>query len=246
MRKIKTQKQIIEISKMAELISELLKKSLSWVVPGISTFSLDAMIEAEINRMGVSGPCKGYGGFPAVSCISVNDQVTHGIPDDTLFKEGDIVDIDLVIERNGYFADCSKTIGVGNISKEASRLISVTEECLRRGIKAARPGNRLGDVGHAIQSHAERNSYSVVRNYTGHFIGLDMHEDPMVANYGNPNTGLELKPGMIFCIEPMINQGSRHVVTEGWIARTRDGKLSSRCEHMVLITESGNKVLTSH
>jgi methionyl aminopeptidase len=206
---IKSQKEIIEISKMAELISRLLQKSLSWVSPGMSTFALDAMIEAEIDRMGVVGPCKGYEGFPAVSCLSVNDQVTHGIPDGTRLQEGDIIDIDLVIEKNGYFADCSKTIGVGKISKEASRLMSVTEECLSRGIKAAMPGNTLGDVGFAIQSHAESNSYSVVRNYTGHFIGLDMHEDPMVANYGTPHKGMELKPGMIFCIEPMINQGSR-------------------------------------
>ena len=246
MRKIKTHQQIAEISRMAELISQLLQRSLSWVTPGISTFVLDARIEAEMGRMGVVGPCKGYHGFPSVSCISVNDQVTHGIPDDTLLQDGDIIDIDLVIEKNGYFADCSKTVGVGGISKEASRLISVTEECLSLGIKAAKPGNTLGDVGFAIQSHAESNQYSVVREYTGHFIGLDMHEDPMVANYGKPHKGLVLKPGMILCIEPMINQGSRHVITEGWVARTRDGKLSSRCEHMVLITKTGNKVLTSH
>ena len=243
---IKTQKEIIEISKMAGLISQLLQKSLSWVSPGMTTFALDAMIEAEIDRMGVVGSCKGYAGFPAVSCLSVNDQVTHGIPDDTLLKEGDIIDIDLVIEKNGYFADCSKTIGVGKISKEASHLVSVTEECLSRGIKAAIPGNTLGDIGFAIQSHAERFRFSVVRDYTGHFIGLDMHEEPMVANYGTPHKGMELKPGMIFCIEPMINQGRRDVTIRGWDARTCDGKLSSRCEHMVLITKTGNKVLTSH
>ncbi len=243
---IKTQKQIVEISKMAELISQLLKKSLSWVRPGMTTFELDAKIEAEINRMGVKGPCKGYEGFPAVSCLSVNDQVTHGVPDGTLLREGDLIDIDLVIEKNGYYADCSKTVGVGTISEEAARLVSVAEECLRLGIQAAIPGNTLGDVGFAIQSHAEKNRFSVVRDYTGHFIGLDMHEDPLVANYGTPRRGLKLKPGMIFCIEPMINQGLRGVTTRGWDARTCDGKLSSRCEHMVLITKTGNKVLTSH
>lgn len=243
---IKKQREIIEISKMAELISQLLQKSLSWVQPGMTTFELDAMIEAEIVRMGVVGPCKGYEGFPAVSCLSVNDQVTHGVPDNTLLKEGDIIDIDLVIEKNGFYADCSKTIGVGKISKEASHLLSVTEECLSRGIQAALPGNTLGDVGFAIQSHAESNQYSVVRDYTGHFIGLEMHEEPMVANYGIPHKGVKLKPGMIFCIEPMINQGFHGVTTQGWDARTCDGKLSSRCEHMVLITKTGNKVLTSH
>lgn len=243
---IKTKREIIEISKMAEQISQLLEKSLSWVRPGMTTFELDAKIEAEMNRMGVIGSCKGYSGFPAVSCISVNDQVTHGVPDSTRLKEGDLVDIDLVIEKNGYFADCSKTIGVGKISKEASRLVAVTEECLSRGIKAAVPGNTLGDVGFAIQSHAESNNYSVVRDYTGHFIGRSMHEEPMVANHGTPHKGVKLKPGMIFCIEPMINQGLKEVTTRGWDARTCDGKLSSRCEHMVLITKTGNKVLTSH
>jgi methionyl aminopeptidase len=243
---IKTKKEIVEISKMADLISQLLQKSLSWVRPGITTFDLDAMIEAEMDRMGVIGSCKGYEGFPAVSCLSVNDQITHGVPDGTLLKEGDIIDVDLVIEKNGYFADCSKTIGVGKISEEATRLISVTEECLSRGIKAARPGNTLGDIGYAIQSHAERSHFSVVRDFSGHFIGLDMHEDPLVENCGTPHKGMKLKPGMIFCIEPMINQGLRGVTMRGWDARTCDGQLSSRCEHMVLITKTGNKVLTSH
>lgn len=242
---IKTQNEIVEISKMAGLIAQLLQKSISWVKPGMTTLALDAMIEAEIVRMGVTGPCKGYSGFPAVSCLSVNDQVTHGIPDHTVLKEGDIIDIDLVIEKNGYFADTSKTIGVGKISAEATRLISITEECLSRGIKAAKPGNTLGDIGFAIQNHAESNHYSVVRDFAGHFIGLDMHEEPLVENCGTPHRGMKLKPGMIFCIEPMINQGLSGVVTRGWDARTRDGKLSSRCEHMVLITKNGNKVLTS-
>jgi methionyl aminopeptidase len=243
---IKTQDEIVEISKMAEQISRLLQKSLSWVRPGMTTLALDAMIEAEIGRMGVHGPCKGYAGFPAVSCLSVNDQVTHGVPDDTRLKEGDLIDIDLVIEKNGYFADCSKTIGVGKISEEAARLVSVTEECLSRGIQAAQPGNTLGDIGFAIQSHAENNHYSVVKDYAGHFIGRAMHEEPMVENCGVPHRGMTLKPGMIFCIEPMINQGRRGVITRGWDARTRDGKLSSRCEHMVLITPTGHQVLTSH
>jgi methionyl aminopeptidase len=243
---IKTQNEITEISKMAELISQLLQKSLSWVRPGITTFELNAMIEAEINRMGVTGPCKGYAGFPAVACISVNDQVTHGVPDGTVLKNGDLVDIDLVIEKNGYFADCSKTIGVGEISEEAARLVAVTEECLSEGIKAAKPGNTLGDIGYAIQRHAEKNNFSVVRDYTGHFIGRAMHEEPAVENRGIRRRGTKLKPGMIFCIEPMINQGHWDVTTRGWDARTTDGKLSSRCEHMVLITKTGNKVLTSH
>ncbi|MGL1892084.1 MAG: type I methionyl aminopeptidase [Spirochaetaceae bacterium] len=243
---IKTTKEIKEISIMAELITDLINKSLSWVKPGITTLELDRLIEEEMNKMGVSGPCKGYYGFPCVSCISVNEYVTHGIPNDRELLEGDIVDIDLVIERNGYYSDCSRTIGVGKISKDAQKLIDTTEECLFNGIKAAIPGNTLGDVGYAIQSHAESNGYTVVREYSGHFIGLDMHESPSVTNHGTPGVGEVLKPGMIFCIEPMINQGRRAITDRNWVTKTRDGKLSSRCEHMVLITETGNKVLTGH
>ncbi|MBN2617857.1 MAG: type I methionyl aminopeptidase [Spirochaetales bacterium] len=243
---IKTAKEIKEITIMADMLTELILKSISWVKPGISTGELDRMIENEMKLMGVTGPCKGYHGFPCVSCLSVNSSVTHGIPDSRLLQDGDILDIDLVIERNGFFADCSRTIAVGNISAEAQRLITVTEECLFKGIKAAVPGNTLGDIGFAIQSHAESNGYSVVREYCGHFIGLEMHESPSVTNYGTPGTGEVLKPGMIFCIEPMINQGRRAITDRNWVTKTRDGKLSSRCEHMVLITEDGNKILTKH
>ena len=198
MAMIKTEKEIKEISVMADLISELITKSLSWVKPGITTMELDQMIEAEMKNMGVNGPCKGYYGFPCVSCLSVNDYVTHGIPDNRELQDGDIIDIDLVIERNGYFSDCSRTIGVGEISEEARHLIDTTEECLFKGIHAALPGNKLGDIGFAVQSHAESNGYSVVREYSGHFIGLEMHESPSVVNYGNPGTGEKLLPGMIF------------------------------------------------
>lgn len=246
MAMIKTDKEIKEITIMADLMTTLITKSLSWVKPGLTTLELDKMIEDEMDNMGVTGPCKGYHGFPSVSCLSVNSIVTHGIPDDRALEEGDIIDIDLVIERNGYFSDCSRTIGVGKISPEAERLVKTTEECLFRGIKAAQPGNTLGDIGFAIQSHAESNGYSVVREYCGHFIGLEMHESPSVTNYGTPGIGEVLKPGMIFCIEPMINMGRRAIRDKNWVTKTRDGKLSSRCEHMVLITETGNKILTNH
>lgn len=246
MAMIKTDKEIKEISKMANLVSELITKSLSWVVPGITTLELDKKIEDEMARMGVNGPCKGYHGFPCVSCISVNDSVTHGIPDSRVLENGDIVDIDIVIERDGYYGDCSRTVAVGEISKDAQRLIDVTEECLSLGVKAAKPGNTIGDIGYAIQSHAESNGYSIVREYCGHFIGLSMHEAPSVPNYGTAGAGEVLKPGMIFCIEPMVNQGRRAIRDKNWVTKTRDGKLSSRCEHMVLITETGNKILTNH
>ncbi len=246
MAEIKTDKDIKEISIMADLITELINKSLAWVKPGMTTRELDRKIEKEMGRMGVNGPCKGYHGYPCVSCLSVNDSVTHGIPDRRKLQDGDILDIDLVIERNGYYSDCSRTIGVGKISPEAQRLIDVTEECLFKGIDAAQPGNTLGDIGFAIQGHAESHGYSIVREYCGHFIGLKMHESPSVKNYGRPGDGDVLKPGMIFCIEPMVNQGKRYIRDNNWVTKTKDGKLSSRCEHMVLITETGNQILTGH
>lgn len=241
---IKTSTQIEEIRKMALVVSELLQYSLEQVQAGMTTFELDLIIERKMEQLGVTGPCKGYHGYPAVSCLSVNDQVTHGIPDQTMLREGDIIDVDLVIERDGYYADVSRTIGIGPISEEARRLIHVTEECLQVGIKAVAPGSTLGDVGHAIQTHAEKNGYSVVRDYSGHFIGLAMHEEPLVPNFGKKRKGPVLKPGMVFCIEPMINAGNYQVLTMGWDARTMDHSLSSRCEHMVLVTADGHEVLT--
>ncbi len=245
MSKVKTEQQISEIRKMAKEISNLLEYSLSLIVLGRSTLEVDRQIELKMKQMGVTGSCKGYEGYPTVSCLSVNDQVTHGVPDSRILQEGDIVDIDLVIERNGYFSDMSRTVAVGNISTAAEKLIKTTEVCLLRAIQQVKPGNTLGDIGYAIESHANRNGYSVADGYTGHFIGLSMHESPMVTNTGKKGKGLKLKPGMIFCIEPMINEGRSEVNTVGWDARTADGKLSSRCEHMVLVTKNGHEVLTS-
>ena len=241
---IKNSEQIAAIRTLAGELSELLAWSLGQVRAGITTQAIDMHIETRMREMGVRGPCKGYHGFPTVSCISVNSQVTHGLPDGTILREGDLVDIDIVIERHGYFADMSRTITVGEASPQAQKLIRTTEECLAYGISAARPGGTLGDIGAAIQNHAEKNGYSVVRDYCGHFIGIAMHEDPLVPNFGKKGRGTKLQPGMILCIEPMINEGSWQVITRGWDARTADGKLSSRCEHMVLITPTGHEVLT--
>ncbi|MFP4363823.1 MAG: type I methionyl aminopeptidase [Spirochaetia bacterium] len=241
---IKTPEQITHIKELADVLSDLLEFSLSHVKPGISTIELDRIIEEKMDELQVTGPCKGYHGFPCVSCISVNDQVTHGIPDETVLNNGDIVDIDLVIQRNGYFADMSKTIPVGPIPEDVKKLVLTAEECLEKGISKVKPGNHIGDIGFAIQDHAEKNGYSVVREYTGHFIGLEMHEDPLVPNRGKKKRGLRLKPGMVLCIEPMINMGRYEVITRGWDARTFDGKYSSRCEHMVLVTQDGHEILT--
>lgn len=245
---VKTDDQIGHIRKLAAVISEILSESIGLIRPGMSTRELDAAIEAVMARRGVNGPCKGYCGFPAVSCISVNDMVTHGIPDDTVMALGDIVDVDIVIEKDGFFADVSRTVGIGRIAEKAKRLIGVTEECMYRAIDIIKPGATLGDIGFTIQSHAETHGYSVVRDFCGHFIGTDMHEGPPILNYGRLRAGMRLEAGMILCVEPMINEGRRGVVSDesGWNARTRDGKLSSRCEHMVLVTPSGHEILTHH
>jgi methionyl aminopeptidase len=241
---IKSAEQIAAIRQLAHLLSEILAWSLTLAVPGVRTLAIDAAIEKRMRELGVRGPCKGYHGFPTVSCISVNDQVTHGIPDQTLLREGDIVDIDIVIERHGYFADMSRTVPVGRAGDAALRLIRIAEECLAYGIAAAKNGGFLGDIGYAIQRHAEKNGYTVADDYCGHFVGIAMHENPLIPNIGKKGRGLRLEPGMILCIEPMINEKSREVTTRGWDARTSDGGLSSRCEHMVLITPRGGEVLT--
>jgi len=245
---VKTATQIGHIRKLAVTISEILAESIGLVRPGLSTRELDAAIEAIMARRGVNGPCKGYEGFPAVSCISVNEVVTHGKPDGRVLALGDIVDIDLVIEKGGFFADVSKTVAVGRLEGVALRLVTMAEECLEAGLAVVRPGATLGDIGFAVQSRAEGAGFSVVREFCGHFIGTDMHEGPPVLNYGRPGTGLRLEPGMILCVEPMINEGRRAITVDpdGWNTRTRDGKLSSRCEHMVLVTENGHEVLTRH
>jgi len=248
MNLIKTPKQIRSIKELGNTVSNILQESLLFIKPGMSTLELDSKIEQLMKKAGVSGPCKGFEGYKHVSCISINDCITHGVPGKDIIREGDIVDIDIVIEKNGFYADVSKTVGVKQISEDAKQIITTAEQCLTEGIKQVRPGAKLGDIGFVIQSHAQSNGYSVVREYCGHFIGQAMHEGPQVCNYGKLNNGFELQSGMILCIEPMINEGRRSVKhdKDGWTARTRDGKLSSRCEHMVLVTKTGSEVLTKH
>jgi methionyl aminopeptidase len=245
---VKTANQAKHIAFLASIISEILSESISMIKPGMTTFELDQEIERLLLKHKVNGPCKGYERFPAISCLSVNSFVTHAIPDNTVLKIGDIIDIDLVIEKDGYFADVSKTVGIGVISDVASRLIKTAEECMYKAIALISPQCTLGDIGFAVQSHAETNGFSVVREYCGHFIGTAMHEGPSILNYGTPNHGLRLEAGMILCIEPMINEGRRGVISDpsGWNTRTRDGKLSSRCEHMVLVTREGHRIITKH
>lgn len=248
MKLIKTAKKINQIKDLAVIISDILNESLLSIKIGMTTSELDSIIEGLMTKAGVSGPCKGYEGYPNVSCLSVNDCITHGIPNKSTIQNGDIIDIDIVIERNGFFADVSKSVGVGTISDNARKIMTTSEECLVQGIKQVRHGAHLGDIGFVIQSHAQSAGYSIVREYCGHFIGEAMHEGPHISNYGTPNDGFVLQEGMILCIEPMINEGRRSIKhdSDGWTARTRDGQLSSRCEHMVLVTKNGHEVLTRH
>lgn len=215
---------------------------------GMSTMQVNDLVDAFIvDDLRARPASKGQYGYAYALNASRNHVVCHGVPSpDELLKDGDIVNFDITLEKNGYIADSSKTYLVGEVAAPARRLVQVTYEAMWKGIKAVRPGARLGDVGHAIQRHAERNGYSVVREYCGHGIGREMHELPQVLHWGKPQTGLVLREGMVFTIEPMLNQGRRGVQTEddGWTVVTRDGKLSAQFEHTVAVTRHGVRVLT--
>jgi len=215
---------------------------------GMSTMQVNDLIDNLIvNELKARPASKGQYGYAYALNASRNNVVCHGVPSTTdILQSGDIVNFDITLEKNGYIADSSKTYLVGEVSPLAKRLVQVTYEAMWKGIKAVRPGARLGDVGHAIERHARRNGYSVVREYCGHGIGREMHEDPQVLHWGKPQTGLLLREGMVFTIEPMINQGRHSVRTEedGWTVVTRDGQLSAQFEHTVAVTQNGVQVLT--
>ncbi|NVD74295.1 type I methionyl aminopeptidase [Duganella sp. BJB1802] len=215
---------------------------------GMSTMQVNDMVDSLIvNELQARPASKGQYGYAYALNASRNSVVCHGVPSHTEFlQDGDIVNFDITLEKNGFIADSSKTYLVGDVAPLAKRLVQVTYEAMWRGIRAVRPGARLGDVGHAIERHARRNGYSVVREYCGHGIGREMHEPPQVLHWGKPKTGLVLQEGMVFTIEPMLNQGRRAVRTEddGWTVVTMDGKLSAQFEHTVAVTRSGVQVLT--
>lgn len=214
--------------------------------PGITTKELDQIAEDFIRSKGASPSFLGYGGFPASICASINEELVHGIPSNRVLKDGDIISIDIGAEYNGYHGDSAWTYGVGKISDLASRLLNVTEESLYKGLEKVTPDFRLSDISHAIQQHVEANGFSIVREYVGHGIGEDLHEDPQIPNYGPPNRGPRLKPGMALAIEPMVNAGERFVRTlaDRWTVVTEDNSLSAHFEHTILITNSGHEILT--
>lgn len=215
---------------------------------GMSTLQIDELVENFIVRELQARPAsKGQYGYGFVLNCSINDVVCHGVPSQSeVLRDGDIVNLDITLEKNGYIADSSKTYLVGEVSPAAKRLVQVTYEAMWKGIRAVRPGARLGDIGSAIERHAKRNGYSVVREYCGHGIGREMHEEPQVLHFGRPGTGLVLREGMVFTIEPMLNRGARNVRTkaDGWTVVTKDGSLSAQFEHTVAVTASGVSVLT--
>lgn len=244
-------KQPDEIALMAEsgqLLAQVFTHLDTLDLIGMSTMQVNDLVDGYIiNELKARPASKGQYGFAYSLNSSPNHVVCHGVPSDTdILKSGDIVNFDITLEKNGFIADSSKTYLVGDVAPAARRLVQVTYEALWKGIKAVRPGARLGDIGHAIERHANQSGYSVVREYCGHGIGRDMHEDPQVLHWGKPNTGMLLKEGMVFTIEPMLNQGHHGVETEddGWTVVTSDGKLSAQFEHTVAVTANGVRVLT--
>ena len=244
---IKTPEEIEKMRAAGRLAAQVLEIIEAHVGPGVSTQELDRICHQYITDHGAVPAPLNYKGFPKSVCTSVNQVICHGIPSEKkVLKNGDILNIDVTVIKEGYHGDTSRMFVAGSAHPAAERLIRVTRESLFRGIEEVRPGAHLGDIGSAVQKHAEANHYSVVREYCGHGIGRGFHEEPQVMHFGQPGTGLELREGMTFTIEPMVNQGKRHskVLPDGWTVVTRDRKLSAQWEHTILVTADGHEILT--
>lgn len=232
-----------EAGRIVALTHQELKKH---IAPGITTIELDRIAEDFIRKHDAIPSFKGYNGFRGSICASVNNELVHGIPGDRILKDGDIISIDIGAKYNGYHGDSAWTYAVGKIDEDTQRLLDVTEESLFQGLKEAKPGERLSNISHAIQKYVEANGFSVVREYVGHGVGQDLHEDPDIPHYGPPNKGPRLKPGMVLAIEPMVNAGTRYVksLSDNWTVVTVDGKMCAHFEHTIAITEAGYEILT--
>lgn len=246
---INTEEDIAKMRIAGRLAAELLDYIGDFVKPGVTTNEINQLVhDYQVNVQGTIPAPLGYGNppYPKSVCTSVNHVICHGIPDDKPLKNGDILNIDVTIIKDGYHGDSSRMFMVGEVSPHAKRLCKITHECMMLGIEQVKPGATLGDVGHAIQVHAENNGYSVVQEFCGHGVGKQFHCEPQVLHYGKRGTGLKLEPGMIFTIEPMINQGKRHlrILADGWTVVTKDRSLSAQWEHEVLVTETGYEILT--
>jgi len=256
---LKSQKQIDMLREAGQIVSNTFEVLRGHIKPGVTTAELDAIAEEYIRSRGAEPVYKGYGGmrgrggklarrpFPATICASVNDVICHGIPGpEQRLQEGDIISVDIGARYNGWVGDSCVTFGVGTIDPDTQNLLDITEQCLELGIQQAQVGNTLGDIGAAIQQHAEAAGYSVVREYTGHGVGRNLHEEPTVLHYGEPRTGRRLIAGMVFTIEPMLNRGRAETRqdSDGWTVRTADGSLSAQFEHQLAITDEGPIILT--
>lgn len=244
---VKSREEVAIMRAAGVIVADTLVLLKGLVKPGMTTGEIDAICREELKKRGAKPAFLNYHGFPGVICVSINSEVVHGIPSDKrALKDGDIVGLDYGCIVDGWFADSAITVPVGTISAEAQKLIDVTRESLMKGIAAVKAGNRLGDIGWAVQSHAQAHGYSLVREFVGHGIGRALHEEPPVPNYGKPGHGARLKSGMTIAIEPMVNLGGPEVATlgDGWTAVTKDGKLSAHFEHTVVVTDEGSEILT--
>lgn len=243
---IKSEREIELMREAGMMVSKTHQYLKPFIKEGITTAELDRLAEDYIRKMGGVPTCKGYEGFPATLCTSVNDEVVHGIPSKRKLKNGDIITIDMVIGYKGYQGDAAWTYAVGEISDDKKYLMEYTEKALYEGIKMVKPGNHIGDIANAIEQYAKAHHLGVVRELCGHGIGAEMHEDPEVPNFGHSGEGARLREGMVICIEPMLNLGTAHIyqLEDGWTIKTDDGKPSAHFEHTVLVTKDGYEILT--
>jgi methionyl aminopeptidase len=243
---IRTKREIEHLKEANRIVAGAYKVLLKHIRSGITTEELDAVAEDFIRKEGAEPAFLGYRGYPASLCVSINDEVVHGIPGKRVIKEGDVVSLDLGSKKNGYYGDSALTVAVGDVDDEVKKLIRVTEESLYSGIEQARAGNRLYDISAAVQEHVEANGFSVVRQFVGHGIGQEMHEDPQIPNFGKAGTGVRLKEGMVFAIEPMVNMGGWEVevLSDDWTVVTIDGSISAHFEHSIAITSDEPIILS--
>ncbi len=244
---IHSEEELKLIRASSRIVAEVLKELNEHLKPGTTTGELDEIAEGMIRTKGGEPAFKGYKGFPATICASINEEIIHGIPGLRVLKEGDIISVDLGVKYKGYFGDSAITAIVGEVSSDIHRLLKVTREALFKGIKKARAGNRLSDISHSIQSYVEKNGFSVVREFVGHGIGNSLHEEPQIPNFGKPGQGPRLKPGMILAVEPMVNMGTFEVEMkqDNWTAVTRDRQPSAHFEHTIVVTEDKPEILTA-
>ena len=238
--------EVERLARVNALVARVLAELKRAVVPGVTTAALDALAERRLAEAGADPAFKGYHGYPATICASVNEQVVHGIPSKRVLESGDIVSLDMGATLDGFYGDCAVTVAVGAIEPEAARLLEVTEEALGQGLSVVRAGARVSDIGAAVQAYVEARGFSVVREFVGHGIGTRLHEEPQIPNYGIPGRGPRLAEGMVLAIEPMVNMGKAgvKVLSDGWTAVTKDGSLSAHFEHTVVVTGSGCRILT--